>query len=429
MRFDLVGQRHWFFIGSGVLVVIALIVLAIPPTLRAGIEFTAGTTTQIQFEGRVDEAELRDLYASLDHPEVRIQSVGANTYLIRTSELTVPEGSFTEVAPEPTAAASPPGPQPLVPVGTVTLGAEGASGEVLVRSAFHDDPCDFFTIVSREPVGTSANVVRVVDTCDGGARTVYEITVGSALGYVDAEHVRDFVPAATGGTTGDSGAPDQGERTVIENALRERFGAFDVLEFASVSAVVSTVAVRNATVAMIVAAIFILAYVAWAFSSVPRPFRYGASAIIALLHDVIIVVGAFSLFGKLFGTEVNLMFVTGLLTVIGFSVHDTIVVFDRIRENVTVAPNAPFEDNVNAALVQTLARSLNTSITVLITVMAMLLLGGVTIRDFLLVILIGVISGVYSSIAIAAQVLVAWENDDFRRWLHLGRRSEPHAAA
>jgi preprotein translocase subunit SecF len=308
------------------------------------------------------------------------------------------------------------------------LGAESEAGEILVRSAFHDDPCSFFTILARVPAGTTVDVARVVETCDGGERTVYQVVVDEGLGYVDAAHTRDFAPV--GGAAVDAPeAEDLGERTVIENALRERFGNFEVLEFASVSAVVSTVAVRNATVAIAVASLFILGYVAWAFSSMPSPFRYGACAIIALLHDVIIVLGAFSLFGKVFGTEVNLMFVTGLLTVIGFSVHDTIVVFDRIRENVTVAPNAPFEDNVNAALVQTLARSLNTSITVLITVMAMLLLGGVTIRDFLLVILIGVISGVYSSIAIAAQVLVAWENDDFRRWLRLGRRTEPHAAA
>lgn len=428
MRFDLVGQRQWFFLGSGIAVLLALVVLAIPPALRPGIEFTAGTTAQIRFDGSVNEQDLRNVYSSLGHPEVRIQSVGSNTYLIRTSELQVPEGSFTEVAPEPTTSAGPPGPEPLTPVGTITLGAADETGDVLLRGAYREDPCNFFTIVDRVPAGTSVDVVRIVDTCDGSERTVYQVAAGAALGYVDEAHTRDFVSADAGGEGG-TAEPDRGERTVIENALKERFGGFEVLEFASVSAVVSTVAVRNATVAMIVAAIFIMGYVAWAFSSVPRPFRYGTSAIIALVHDVIIVVGAFSLMGKFFGTEVNLMFVTALLTVIGFSVHDTIVVFDRIRENVTVAPHAPFEDNVNAALVQTLSRSLNTSLTVLITVGAMLLLGGVTIREFLLVILIGVISGTYSSIAIASQVLVAWEKGDFRRWYHRlvrrGRATEP----
>jgi preprotein translocase subunit SecF len=426
VRFDLVGSRHWFFIASGVVVVAALIVLAIPPALRPGIEFTAGTTTQIRFEGQVDERELRNLYASLGHAEARVQSVGVNTYLVRTSELEVPEGSFTEIAPEPTLTADPPGPQPLEPVGTVMLGAESGAGEVLVRSAFRDDPCSFFTIVARVPAGTTVDVARVVETCDGGERTVYQVVVDEGLGYVDAAHTRDFAPV--GGAPVDAPeAEDLGERTVIENALRERFGNFEVLEFASVSAVVSAVAVRNATAAIVVASLFILGYVAWAFSSMPSPFRYGVCAIIALLHDVIIVLGVFSLFGKVFGIEVNLMFVTALLTVIGFSVHDTIVVFDRIRENVTVAPTAPFEDNVNAALIQTLTRSCNTSLTLLLTVAAMLLLGGVTIRDFLLVIFVGVIAGVYSSIAIAAQALVAWEKGDVRRWLRRERRPQPRA--
>ena len=133
--------------------------------------------------------------------------------------------------------------------------------------------------------------------------------------------------------------------------------------------------------------------------------------------SVIIVLGAFSLFGKLFGVEVNLMFITGLLTVIGFSVHDTIVVFDRIRENVRLAPGARLADNVNAALVQTLGRSLNTSTTVLLTILAMLLLGGETIRAFLLVLLVGIVSGTYSSIGVAAQLLVAWDEGDFDRLL------------
>ena len=195
-----------------------------------------------------------------------------------------------------------------------------------------------------------------------------------------------------------------------------------MLEFASVSAVVSKQAVRNASVAVVVAALFIMGYVVFAFSSVPRPFRYAAAAIIALAHDVIIVLGAFSLFGKLFGTEINLMFVTGLLTIIGFSVHDTIVVFDRIRENVRLAPTARFAENVNAALIQTLGRSLNTSVTLLFTILALLWLGGTTIQAFLLVLLVGVVAGAYSSIAIAAQVLVAWEEGDVPRLFARFRR-------
>jgi preprotein translocase subunit SecF len=221
-------------------------------------------------------------------------------------------------------------------------------------------------------------------------------------------------PAATAAPTA-TPAPAAGERGDIESSLRARFGPFEVLEFSTVAPVVSKAAVRNAAAAVAIAAVFIMGYIFFAFSSVPRPFRYATCAIVATLHDVIIVLGAFSLFGKVFGVEVNLMFITGLLTIIGFSVHDTIVVFDRIRENVRLAPSAPLADNVNASLVQTLGRSLNTSTTVLLTVLALLLLGGVTIQSFLLVLLVGVISGTYSSIGVAAQLLVAWEEGDFNR--------------
>ena len=223
-------------------------------------------------------------------------------------------------------------------------------------------------------------------------------------------------------------AEELGERGVIESELGKRFGRFQVLEFASVSAVVSKQAVRNAAVAVVIASLFIMGYIVFAFSSMPHPFRYAVAAIIALLHDVAIVVGAFSLFGKIFGIEINLMFVTGLLTVIGFSVHDTIVIFDRVRENVQRAPTAPLGENVNAALVQTLGRSLNTSITLLFTILALLWLGGSTIQSFLLVLLVGVIAGAYSSIAIAAQVLVAWEEGDLGRLLSRFRRGEGPAA-
>ena len=143
---------------------------------------------------------------------------------------------------------------------------------------------------------------------------------------------------------------------------------------------------------------------------------------------MIITLGAFSLFSKVLHVEVNLMFVTGLLTVIGFSVHDTIVVYDRIRENVRQSPHASFSSNVNAALVQTIARSINTSTTVLLTVATMLLLGGTTIASFLLVIFVGVAAGTYSSVGIASQLLVAWEEGDLARVFGRRRRDAQEQA-
>ncbi len=424
---NLVGARRWLFLGSGLVVAASLVLLAIPPTLRPGIEFTSGTTTLVRFEQDVEQRELREIYSELGHAEARIQSTGRNEFLIRTSELDVPEGSF-EVAPTPAAPLV--GPTPVSTLGTAQLGAEGAEGDVQLHALAGGDDCVLGDEIAIFPAATEALVLERHDECGEGAETL-QVLVGSERGYVLASDTHGFVPVDDEEQPATEASPaGQGERTLIENELEERLGAFEVLEFASVSPVVSRVAVRNAAVAVVVASLFIMGYIAFAFSSVPRPFRYATCAIIALLHDVVIVLGAFSLFGKLFGIEINLMFVTGLLTVIGFSVHDSIVVFDRIRENVSLAPNAPLAQNVNAALVQTLARSFNTSVTLLFTVLALLLLGGVTIQSFLLVILVGVIAGTYSSIGIAAQLLVAWEEGDFGRALaRLRGRSREEAAA
>jgi preprotein translocase SecF subunit len=421
---DLVGARRWLFLGSLGAVLLSLVMLAIPPTLRPGIEFTSGTTTLIQFGAPVTQEDLRDAYTALDHPEARIQSTGPSEFLVRTGELAVPPGGFTvEVAPA--ADVAPVGPAPVLVLGTVTLGAEDATGEVIVRTAFDNNPCFFSGIAATVPAGTVADVTEVRPDCQAGRAggTVYRVTVDTSEGHAAGGYI--LLADTHGFEEPVQEAVDPallGERTVIDQELRERFGEFVVLEFATVSPVVSKAAVRNAAFAVGFASLFIMAYIVFAFWSMPNAFRYAACAVIALVHDVAIVLGAFSLFGKLFEVEVNLMFVTGLLTVIGFSVHDSIVVFDRIRENVTLAPDAPLRLNVNAALLQTLARSLNTSVTLLFVVLALLLLGGVTIQSFLLVILVGVIAGTYSSVGLAAQLLVAWEEGELARWLTPWRR-------
>jgi preprotein translocase subunit SecF len=166
---------------------------------------------------------------------------------------------------------------------------------------------------------------------------------------------------------------------------------------------------------VLVAAVGIFFYVWWAFRSVPSPYRYGTAAILALLHDTIIVIGIFAILGELLEMEVNTMFLFGLLTVIGYSVNDTIVVFDRLRENVMIYPNRSLGEVVNISLAETLTRSLNTSLTLLFTLLALFMFGGSTIRGFLLVLIVGVVVGTYSSIAIASQILVSWEYGDAGR--------------
>ncbi len=198
------------------------------------------------------------------------------------------------------------------------------------------------------------------------------------------------------------------------------------LSFDLVSPIVASETVTNAIYAVLAASVGIFVYVWWAFRNVPSPFRYGAAAIIALIHDTIIVIGIFSILGYLIDMEVGTMFLIAILTVIGYSVNDTIVVFDRIRENVTTHPNRELREVVNLSISETIGRSLNTSLTLLITLSALFLFGGSTIREFLLVLLIGVVAGTYSSIAVASQVLISWEDGDVR-WLF--RRERKPAAA
>ncbi|MBI3979361.1 MAG: protein translocase subunit SecF [Chloroflexi bacterium] len=215
------------------------------------------------------------------------------------------------------------------------------------------------------------------------------------------------------------------EKDQIVQALGQKLGKVEVLGYDTVSPVVATETVKNASIAVAAASIGILLYLAWAFRQVPHPFRYGTCAIAALLHVILLVVGLYSIFGKVFGLEVDAMFITALLTVIGFSVHDTIVVFDRIRENLRRG-YGDFGATVNHSIMQTLGRSLTTSLTTLLALLVLYLFGGVTIRNFVLVLLVGITSGTYSSIFNASQLLVAWEVGDFRRLrarLGLGNRT------
>jgi len=200
-----------------------------------------------------------------------------------------------------------------------------------------------------------------------------------------------------------------GAKTELEAGLTARFGILEVRGFEDVSPMVAAETARNAAIAVLAAAVGILFYITWAFRRMPNPFHYGTCAIVALLHDVLVVLGIFSILGGILDWEINLMFITGTLAVIGYSVNNTVVIFDRIRENLTVGVSSNFEIVVNNSLVETLSRSLNTSLTTLVVVLALLLFVGASIQNFAVVLLIGIIVGTYSSICVAPQLLLVWK--------------------
>lgn len=210
------------------------------------------------------------------------------------------------------------------------------------------------------------------------------------------------------------------ERQRVEDELARRFGPITILSFDQVSPLVATEIVRNSVLAVITACAGILLYLWFAFRQVPESWRFGVCAVVALIHDTMVVVGIFSILGRLFAIELDALFITAVLTVIGFSVHDTIVVFDRVRENSIRHQGEPFEDVVNHSLMQTMGRSLTTSLTVLLTLFTLFLFGGVTIRSFILALLVGITTGTYSSIFNASMLLVVWEKGELGRLI--GRR-------
>jgi len=229
----------------------------------------------------------------------------------------------------------------------------------------------------------------------------------------------------------DTGEVGNSERQQIEQALTSEFGPMQVLNLDQVSPLIAEQIVRLAILAVAAASVCILGYLWWAFNKVSHPIRYGTTAIVALLHDALIVLGIFSILGRLFPAQIELeaTFIVAVLTVIGFSVHDTIVVFDRVRENFIRRSGETFENVVNHSLAQTLTRSLNTSLTVILTLVVLMLFGGATIRTFVLALLIGITTGTYSSIFIASMLLVSWHLGDLNWiWPFRGRRLRPARA-
>jgi preprotein translocase subunit SecF len=211
---------------------------------------------------------------------------------------------------------------------------------------------------------------------------------------------------------------DDAQHNKILEALKAKFGDISEEQYTSIGPVIGKELRGSAAWQLALVSLGIVLYIAYAFRKVSRPvssWRFGWAAIVALLHDLFIVIGVFSVLGHFLHVEIDTLFVTALLTVLGFSVHDTIVVFDRIRENLRIRAGTSLPEIINSSINQTLVRSLNTSLTVAFVLLAMLLFGGETIRWFVLALLVGIVAGTYSSIFIASPILIVWHNWDQRR--------------
>jgi preprotein translocase subunit SecF len=355
--YDIVGKKRWYFLFSALITVPGLVFILLGG-LKPTIDFTGGTVWQVTFASHPTAAQVHTRLVELGHPEATVKSLGGNVLEIRTNPIDLLPASTTVPVPS------------VAPSGAASA-SESASASAGASASASASP----TAIASPSASASASVVA-----SPGA------TASPA-------------PIITGTKFDD-----------LRKALIASFGAADTKQVNTVGPIVGSDLIRSSAILIIIGEIFILLYLWFRFG-----FRFGTAAIVALLHDVVVVVGLFAILGYFFGLEFDALFVTALLTIIGFSVHDTIVVFDRIRENRIRHAGEPFGAIVNHSILQTLARSISTSLTVLVTLTALLLLGPVSIRTFTLALLIGILSGTYSSIFNASQILVAWYEWDARR--------------
>lgn len=238
--------------------------------------------------------------------------------------------------------------------------------------------------------------------------------VGKIQNAVRSQNLGNFQTQAAGSSSllieTKSLDKDQHEKLLAE--IKKQAGNFTETHYDSIGPLIGKELATNAFWQLLCVSLGIIFYIGYAFRKVTKPvtsWRFGGAALIALFHDLLFVLGVFSILGHFRGVEVDSLFVTAMLTVLGFSVHDTIVVFDRIRENLRLYPGQGIEFVVNHSIAQTLVRSLNTSLTVLFVLFSLLLFGGETIKYFVFALFIGIIVGTYSSIFIASPVLVLWQ--------------------
>ena len=379
---DFVGRRKIFLIISLAMLIPCLVALALWQ-FRPGIDFVGGLEIEVEFVKAPEPQEILDVINEFDVSSPEVESTGRGSYLLR-----IPVAEDQE--------------------------AQTLADDLGLRldEQFGGFRAEDFTLTSAL---ITSEVLFSLPTTQKTVRDALS-TAGHSDARVQGTAENSFkirVQEPERGTLEDL-------RQAIQSALETQIGPLFVRQSSSVSGVLSSQIARDAGIAVAVAALAVLVYISFAFRRLPKPLLYGAAAIVALLHDVIVVVGVFAILGEAIDLEVNAMFVTALLAIIGYSVNDTIVVFDRYRENLA-EDRGDLRTGINAAITETLGRSLNTSFTIVVALLALLLIGGVTMRPFILALLIGTITGAYSSIAVASQVVVLWEEGSIQRGVFFWR--------
>ena len=357
--FDIIAKRRWFYAVSLAITIPGLFFILLTPLTQYGLQFTidytGGTKWEIRFENPA---------VTPDQVEAVFKQQGLDATAVTTGS------GFIEIKTEP------------------------------------------IGLVAQVPTATPVATLAPSASASGSAGTSAS-PAASAAPSASASPAPSASPSASpAAAVGNTALPTSGKLGEVRTALEATLGPIAAQNsLTTIGPVVSSDLVTQALILILVGSLGILLWITFRF----RDVKMGVTALVALLHDVIVVVGVFAILGTFFGVEVDALFVTAMLTVIGFSVHDTIVVFDRVRENKARHVGEPFPAIVNHSILQTFGRSISTSLTVVLTLLALLLFGGSAISEFIATLLVGIISGTYSSIFVASLLLVDWQLRDDRR--------------
>ena len=380
--FDIIGKRNWFFLFSGLILVPGIIFILLTPLtngqmgIKFSIDYTGGTVWQFEFKNpnaSIDEVKLILAQQGLGDTEVSQDT--ANQFTIRTKRDLLPTAT-----PIPAATAVP----------SASAGASSSASNSPATSAI---PA---TSPSAAP-GASPSAAPSASASAGPSASPSATLAPGSIASKDQTGRNCTLTIPLDGALGKLATAMQADPKLGPLACTGLQN--------TVGPIVSAQLIQQAVLLILLGSLGILIWIGIRFQSI----KFGAAALASLLHDVIVVVGIFAILGTLFGTQIDALFVTAMMTVIGFSVHDTIVVFDRIRENRARHAGEPFDQIVNHSILQTFGRSINTSLTVVITLLALFFFAGSAIHYFVLALLIGIISGTYSSIFNASPILVVWQ--------------------
>ena len=389
--FDIIGKRNWFFLFSGLILVPGFIFILLTPAtngkvgLQFSVDYTGGTVWQIQFKDpNVSLDEVRTVLVQQGVTDAEISKDTANNITIRTKR--------ADLLPAPT-------PRPTVNA-SASASAAAASAAAQASASAAASAAVSAAASAAASAGVSPSAIPTATPAPSASPSATPTAIPNSVDQA--------------GKSCQLHLPQSGTLAKVATAFQAdpKLGPIACTGLqATVGPIVSSELIQQAILLILFGSLGILIWIGIRFGSI----KFGATALAALLHDVIVVVGIFAILGTIFGVQIDALFVTAMLTVIGFSVHDTIVVYDRIRENKARHAGEAFDQIVNHSILQTFGRSINTSLTVVVTLTALLFFAGASIHYFVLALLIGIISGTYSSIFNASPLLVVWQLWEDRR--------------